>query len=137
MLPQRIQGATRVLGAPRDWDDAKHGPCMGLPVLDLPSENQGPPRMVSAWEPTPEEMAAIAAGGPVLLFITGHSHPVVSLGVQDPAHGRMVENGALDPGTMARTLWRVKAWIHTSVPVGDAETTALLGAVNDALGLNV
>lgn len=35
--------------------------------------------MVSCWEPTPAEIAAIAAGGKVILCIVGVGHPVVSL----------------------------------------------------------
>lgn len=93
MLAARIQGATRVLGAPADWDETKAGVCGGLPVLDLPGEGGGPHRMVSAWEPLPEEIDAIKAGGPVLLFITGAAHPVVALAVQDPASGRLIDDG--------------------------------------------
>ena len=37
---------------------------------------------VSAWLPTPEELAALNAGAPVYLFIYGNSHPPVYVGVK-------------------------------------------------------
>lgn len=37
---------------------------------------------VSAWFPTPDELAALARGQPVYLFVTGTSHPPVFLGVK-------------------------------------------------------
>lgn len=82
MIPARIAGATRVLGAPKDWDPAKNGPCAGLPILDY--VERGVPWMASAWTPLPEELAALAAGGSLLLIIQGVSHPVVSVGVSEP-----------------------------------------------------
>lgn len=37
---------------------------------------------VSAWIPTPEEIAALNAGAPVYLFIYGDKHPPVYVGVK-------------------------------------------------------
>jgi hypothetical protein len=79
MLAGRIHEATRVLGAPKNWDEATDGPCCGLAVKDMVSG--GLSCMVSAWEPTPEEMKRIADGLPVHLWIYGISHPVVALSV--------------------------------------------------------
>lgn len=88
MLIQRIQGATRVLGAPVNWDEAADGPCFGLPILDIPAAPPTGPdqpgnaaQMASAWEPTPEELAALNAGAPVILFVIGGVHPPVYVGV--------------------------------------------------------
>jgi hypothetical protein len=78
--PGLIDGYTRALGAPVDWDAHKHGVCGMLPIRDEMSAD-GLRRMVSAWTPTWEEAAAIVAGAPVQLTIVGTSHPVVSLGV--------------------------------------------------------
>ena len=83
MIPGRIPLATRVLGAPENWDPAVHGPCGGLPILDHVDEH-GVPWMVSAWTPLPEEIAAIVAGGSVLLWQQGVNHPVVGLAVSEP-----------------------------------------------------
>lgn len=77
MIPGRILNATRVLGAPVDWDAERDGPCCGLPVrLELAG---GLPTMVSAWQPTPAEIAAIVQGSPVYLRVVGGSHPPVML----------------------------------------------------------
>jgi hypothetical protein len=76
MLPTDIEGRTRILGAPADWDpNGKLGPCEGLPILDQDG------CMVSAWVPSEEEVARIVAGKPVYLFVAGGRHPPVGLAV--------------------------------------------------------
>lgn len=82
MIPNRIIGATRNLGAPADWKDDQSGPCAHLPIVD--TVEGGLPYMTSAWAPLPEELAALNRGGSVLLRICGVSHPVVSVGVSLP-----------------------------------------------------
>lgn len=79
MLIGRIQGFTRELGKPKDWDNERDGHCEALPILDV--DANGVPAMVSAWYPTPDEAKRIAAGEPVYLWIFGRSHPPVSLSV--------------------------------------------------------
>lgn len=79
----RVAGATRNLGAPRDWDPAKDGICGGLPIRDEP-HSPGVNRMVSAWLPTPEEIALIVAGAPIYLGVLGIEHPPVQLFVGNP-----------------------------------------------------
>lgn len=80
MLVGRIPNATRVLGAPPDWDEERHGWCGGLAIKDQPGEG-GVNHMISAWEPTPEEMARLAKGAPVLLWVVGTVHPPVMVTV--------------------------------------------------------
>ena len=73
-----IYGATRVLGAPANWDQSQ-GECVGLPVLD-----QDTPQghvMVSEWVPTTEERERLARGLPVHVWVYGHAHPVLSVSV--------------------------------------------------------
>ena len=77
MLPIRITGATRNLGAPADWNPEISGPCIHLPIRD--DVIDGLPYMTSRWEPTPAELADLNAGRPVELRILGVQHPVVSL----------------------------------------------------------
>jgi hypothetical protein len=78
----RIIGATRDLGAPKGWDPATQGRCLSLPVRD--EIDAAGHRMSSAWLPTPEELAAIAAGAPIHLTIFAGAHPPVMLSVGDP-----------------------------------------------------
>lgn len=80
MLIRRIEGATRNLGAPADWD-GDISKCNVLPILDIMTD-QGP-FMVSSWEPMPAELAALRDGASVNLWIAGRAHPVVSLSVGD------------------------------------------------------
>lgn len=76
-----INGHTRILGAPADWDQSK-GECVGLPVIDVVTENGM--AMVSEWAPTPEEIMLINMNMPIHLWIYGTTHPVVSLSVGQP-----------------------------------------------------
>jgi hypothetical protein len=75
MIPARIAGCSRVLGAPIGWTPETSGPCRGLPIRE---EVVGDlPGMTSCWEPTPAELAALVAGGKVYLRIIGTGHPPV------------------------------------------------------------
>lgn len=71
----RIQGCTRVLGKSQGY--------YGLPVRDEVQNDAvtGPdtPVMVTAWFPTPDELAALNAGAPVHLKVVGTAHPPVML----------------------------------------------------------
>lgn len=78
----RIEGTTRVLGAPFDWDPKVNGHCGGLAIRDeITTAGQG---MRSAWFPTAEEIDLIKAGAPVHLFVIGVVHPPVALSVGAP-----------------------------------------------------
>jgi hypothetical protein len=70
MIPKRIEGATRYLGAPPDWQPDTDGDCSHLAILDTHAQG-GMPVMISAWEPTPAELAALNAGKPVYLQVVG------------------------------------------------------------------
>lgn len=77
MIPKRIEGATRYLGAPLGWQPDDDGDCAHLAI----KQEFNPPRMSSAWEPTPDELARIAAGAHVVLTVAGSGHPPVMLSV--------------------------------------------------------
>lgn len=79
MLIKQIEGFTRSFGAPPDL--TPEGVCLGLPVRDVMTEEGN--FMVSAWEPTPEELQALLRGETIKLWIRGLTHPVVSLTVGD------------------------------------------------------
>lgn len=76
MIPGRIPNATRYLGAPVDWKPDTDGPCGYLAIKDQPSDT-GLNYMISAWEPTPDELKRLNEGARVLLWIAGTSHPPV------------------------------------------------------------
>lgn len=79
----RIQGATRNFGAPVGWEKDKHGTCGGLPIRDE-MHRPGLPSMVSAWFPTPDELARLRDGAPIYLTVVGTVHPPVALTIGNP-----------------------------------------------------
>lgn len=80
MLVERIANATNVLGAPEGWNQEDRK-CGRLPVrIERDGELL---TMTSAWSPTPDELARLNKGAPVLLRIVGASHPPVMLYVGD------------------------------------------------------
>lgn len=78
MIPKRISDATHYLGAPKGWNPEADGDCHGLAVRVV-EDNV----FQSAWEPTPAELAALNAGGLVVLNVVG-GQPPVSLSVEMP-----------------------------------------------------
>ena len=82
MFPGTIRGHNFTYNAPAGVDN-----CQDLRVrVDHYRINANTPVRVinSAWFPTPEELAALNAGEPVVLSIYGSDHPVVSMSVQTP-----------------------------------------------------
>lgn len=79
MIIKRIHGATRVIGKAQGY--------MGLPLRDeiITDSVNGPgtPSMVTAWEPTPEELRKLMAGASVHLRVLGAVHPPVMLTVEE------------------------------------------------------
>lgn len=70
-----IKDHTHRLGAPATWDHSKEGICHTIEILDQDGW------MVSAWMPTPKEREQLLAGYPILLFVQGELHPVVSMAI--------------------------------------------------------
>lgn len=72
-----IEGATRTIGKSQGY--------LGLPlrdeVIECTVNGAGTPVMVTAWEPTPEELARLNAGACVHLRILGNMHPPVMVEV--------------------------------------------------------
>lgn len=77
MIAKRITSATHYLGAPKGWEPEKDGDCHHLAVRIEGNV------FLSAWEPTPDELAALNAGGSVILSIVGGQPPVM-LSVEIP-----------------------------------------------------
>lgn len=70
MIAKRINNATHRLGAPSDWDESK-GKCHALSIRQTDGCCE------SAWEPTPEELQLLNAGGSVILRVRGGQPPVL------------------------------------------------------------
>lgn len=71
-----IKGCTRVLGKKQGF--------LGLPIRDDVAQGdsvESGHRMVSAWEPTPDEIERLAKGAMIYLTIIGTAHPPVILEV--------------------------------------------------------
>lgn len=73
----RIEGATRVLGKSQGY--------LGLPLRDelvnCSVNGDTTPSTVTAWLPTPEELAALNAGAAIHVRILGTNHPPIMLSV--------------------------------------------------------
>lgn len=76
MIIGHIEDATRVLSAPADSPEVKP-----LAIRDV-VYSDGTRGVMSAWQPTPEEVAAIQAGEPVYLCIFGTTMPPAFVGVK-------------------------------------------------------
>jgi len=70
-----------VLGAPKGWNQAQLS-CEAHPITR--TECDGIPAVVSYWKPTENELAILAAGGSIALWVIGSTMPPVMLAV-DPA----------------------------------------------------
>lgn len=70
-----IQGHTRTIGKSQGY--------LGLPLRDIlindSVNGEGFPAMETAWLPDPAEIAAIAAGAPIILRVLGSAHPPVMI----------------------------------------------------------
>jgi hypothetical protein len=81
MIAGRILGTTRDLGKSQGY--------IGLPVRDVIvrcTVNGLVPAMETAWHPTPDEIARIVVGAPVVLRVLGDEHPPVSVDVGEVPH---------------------------------------------------
>lgn len=75
MLPRRITGASLVLGAPAGWKPERDGNCAHLPIRTHGAPERGQGWCESAWEPTPDELLLLNAGGSVVLRVLGWQPP--------------------------------------------------------------
>jgi len=78
MIIAHIEGATRTVGASQGY--------RGLPLRDEPincAVNGITPSMVTAWEPTPDELARLNAGAKVHVRILGDVPPPMLVTVGD------------------------------------------------------
>lgn len=90
MIAKRHPKTTRWLGAPRGWDPQQHGECGHLAIADI--QTAAGQAMLSRWEPTPDELALLNAGGSIELRIVGGMHPPVSLIADPPVQDEEVQS---------------------------------------------
>ena len=80
MLIGRIDGATRVLGKPVDWNPEDK--CQSLAIKDHTLDT-GQNVMESSWVPTPQEAEALGQGAHIHLWVWGSGHPPVAITVEE------------------------------------------------------
>lgn len=71
-------------GPPKGWDEEKDGPCMTISVANVNVDGRN--MMTTAWEFTPEEIAAFAKGARFFIGISGHTNngfPLLTMAVSD------------------------------------------------------
>lgn len=73
MKPTTNELTTLTLGAPKNWDAEKNGPCGGLPVCFQDGE------FYSYWTASWRERLEILFGRPVRLCVVSGAHPPVHL----------------------------------------------------------
>lgn len=68
------------MGAPRDWNEDRDGPCGALSIHDM--RNQPLAKMESCWEPEGFEPVSLALGlADIRLGVIGQGHPPVYMAV--------------------------------------------------------
>lgn len=77
MKPVSFPAANGNLAAPRDWNAATHGECVGLPVHRDDDSNT----FQSCWRPTWRERLRMLVGGRVWLTVCSAAHPPVAIDV--------------------------------------------------------
>jgi hypothetical protein len=76
MQATHFEGVDVVLGAPKDWDATKHGPCVGLPIMRRDGV------CISRWVPTWRERLRILFGRAIYAHVaSGMTQPPIALTV--------------------------------------------------------
>jgi hypothetical protein len=73
MKPIRTDATTALLGAPRGWDEPRHGECQVLPVVEADGV------FYSYWRPTWRERLRVLFGRPVRLCVVANGMPPVAV----------------------------------------------------------
>lgn len=74
LKPIRVPGS-HILGAPKDWDEAKHGHCEGLPIITAHGH------FYSYWRFSWRDRLAVLFGRSLRLCVAASGHPPVALEV--------------------------------------------------------
>lgn len=86
MRPIVLENPDVVLMPPDDMPECQ-------PLTAVKFTDDGVSGFVSVWKPSREEVAALAAGGSVVVFVAGSGHPPIALGVQDTAGNQAPDFG--------------------------------------------
>jgi hypothetical protein len=117
VLIARIPNATRVLGKQQGY--------LGLPVRDevrnTTVDGLATPCMVTAWEPTPDELQRINEGTPIHLVLLGTQHPPVMIEVPYPADPQPWKAGVDDSAdpSMIEAMHDIAGRLSHRTPMGE------------------
>ncbi len=117
MLIARIPNATRTIGKSQGY--------LGLPLRDEVRSTtvDGPatPCMVTAWEPTPDELDRINAGEKIHLVVLGTAHPPVMIEVPWPADPQSWKAGVDDSADppMITSMHSIAGRLSHRTPMGE------------------
>lgn len=126
MTPVSHPSNTRTLNAPAGWDQS------GLPVNPLGITDQvveGVPCVWSFWEPDAVELAALAAGGQVVLSIVGQNMPPALLLVTKSPGNAVAEKPGDVLALVRKRLDERDEWL------GDGSRPQLTGEERETLGV--
>lgn len=83
---------TLYMGAPRDWDEKRDGPCDALSIHDMRQE--ATPKMESAWITNGMEGHLLSMGLATLrLGVLGHQHPPMYMAVYPKSNMTRAQRG--------------------------------------------
>ena len=80
-----------LFGKGKDWINELDGNCGTIHVVPFFDERLGYNIQYSVYKPTPEDIAAIVAGGGIRLGIHGDGHPVFQLCVLGPERMKQLD----------------------------------------------
>ena len=80
MKPKHFPGVDVVLGSPDNWDEEKHGPCSGLPVMRRDGI------CISCWSMTWRERLTALLTGSIYVHVAmgGRTQPPIILSIGKP-----------------------------------------------------
>lgn len=75
MSPIKFEGANATFGPPEGYEAGQVAPIYGFATQVQRGSCEGAPLVVTAWQPSPAELAQLNAGNPVFLSVLGGLPP--------------------------------------------------------------
>lgn len=135
MNPTQHELCNRVLLPPEGVNDVR-------PLAVVDTELGGHPAIASFWKPDAQELAQLNAGNPIAVFVMGHTHPPLWLGVAAPPKSKPIVVGsrvmttttcnyfkAGDTGTVERVDKDGDLWVKFDMGNHRPRTHDLIGGV--------